>query len=536
VSPGPSAQPFTGGGRLLRFLLRRERRGLPLWLAGATALFAIQSSQSQDLYSDPGDLDNLRETVAGNPAFTAMAGPSDLLESIGGEVVFEIYAFAAVVVGLMNLFLVGRNTRSDEETGRAELIRSARVGRYAPAVAALALAALADVALAVAVVGAGIATGLPTEGSVLVGVALGGFGLTMASATLLTAQVFESARAVYGSSGSLLAAAFVMRAVGDSLDGATWLSWLSPMGWGQHALPYVANRWWTLMLPVVTSTGLVALASTILDRRDFGAGLVGHRPGRADGPAWMGTPLGLAWRLQRGSIRGWAIGGLLTGMIYGSMGPSIEDFVADNPELAEYLSGDASILDSYFLICLAIITLLAAATGVAAVLRARSEETSGRAEPVLATTTSRRSWFGAHLAVALSGSALVAVLGGAGAGLAHGMISSEFDQVGRLLGGALLWLPAAWVFVAAAAAAVGGIPRWAALSSWLLVGYATVVLFFGESFDLPRWSRALSPTYHSPQAPVEGFELVSPVALGALVLVLIAVGIAALERRDVATG
>ena len=62
------------------------------------------------------------------------------------------------------------------------------------------------------------------------------------------------------------------------------------------------------------------------------------------------------------------------------------------------------------------LALLAAAYGVTSALRARAEETSGRAEPVLATATSRSAWLGSHLTVALAGSALVLVAAGFGRG------------------------------------------------------------------------------------------------------------------------
>ncbi|MFD0852695.1 ABC transporter permease, partial [Actinomadura adrarensis] len=125
------ARTIAGTGTLLRFLLRRERSTLPWWLLGITFLFAFQSTGSQNLYDTPQELAELRETMGANAAVVAMSGPVELLETIGGEVLFEIFAFMAIIAALMNMFLVGRNTRTEEETGRAELIRSARIGRRA---------------------------------------------------------------------------------------------------------------------------------------------------------------------------------------------------------------------------------------------------------------------------------------------------------------------------------------------------------------------------------------------------------------------
>jgi ABC-2 type transport system permease protein len=279
-----------GTGALVRFLLWRERFGLPWWLLGAGLLLAYQSAGSQSLYDTPEKLARLRQTMGGNTAFIAMSGPPRLLDTIGGEVVFEIFAYLAVVVALMNMFLVGWHTRSDEETGRAELIRSARVGRHAPAAAALALAGLANLAVAVVVFAAAAGTGLPAGGSLLLAGATAGVGLALAALTAVAAQVFENPRAVYGAVGLALGASFVLRAAGDVGNGA--LSWLSPIGWGQRTFPYTGERWWPLLLPLGAAIVLTAVAVALLDRRDFGAGLLPSRPGRATASR--------AWALRSG--------------------------------------------------------------------------------------------------------------------------------------------------------------------------------------------------------------------------------------------
>ena len=137
------------------------------------------------------------------------------------------------------MFLVGRHTRTDEETGRAELVRSARVGRRAPLAAALGLAGLANLEVAVVVFAAAAGTGLPAGGSALLGLAVAGVGVTFAAVTEVAVQVFENHRAVYGAVAAVLGASWVLRAAGDAGNGA--LSWLSPIGWGQRTFPFVAT-------------------------------------------------------------------------------------------------------------------------------------------------------------------------------------------------------------------------------------------------------------------------------------------------------
>jgi ABC-2 type transport system permease protein len=174
---------------------------------------------------------------------------------------------------------------------------------------------------------------------------------------------------------------------------------------------------------------LITAAVALVDRRDFAAGLFPPRPGRARASPALGSPVGLAWRLQRGSVLGWAIGLLLLGAAYGSFADSFDDFVADYPEIAEYLGGAGNVVNSGLALTVLICALMAAAFGVASAMRVRAEETSGRAEPVLTTATSRSAWLASHLSVALVGSTVVLVAAGLGQGLAYGMSISDAGQI-----------------------------------------------------------------------------------------------------------
>jgi ABC-2 type transport system permease protein len=521
-----------GTGTLVRFMLRRERRSLPWWLLGITALVYYQSVGSQSVYDTPEKLASLRELMGGNAAVVAMGGPTELLENIGGEVVFEIFAFASIVVCLMNMFLVGRHTRADEEAGRAELIRSARVGRSAPLLAALSVAGLANLGVGILVFVATVGTGLPVDGSAVFAAGMTAVGLTFAAVTAVAAQAFENHRAVYGAVGAAIGGAFLLRAAGDVGNGV--LSWFSPIGWGQQTLPYVANRWWPLLLPLAATVALAGLAVLLLAHRDFGAGLIASRLGPANASPALSTPVGLAWRLQRGSLIGWAVGLFVLGAAYGSFADSMEQFVADNPDLAAFLPGGAAgILNAYLAFTMLFNALMTAAYGVSAALRARAEEAAGRAEPILATRTSKWAWLGSHVTVALVGSAVVLVAAGLGEGLAYGMTIDDLGQIPRLMGVALVYLPATWVLVAIAVLGFGWLPRAAYAVAWAAFGFCALVAIFADVFKFPAWLQNISPFAHTPQAPVEDVTITPMLGFAVVVVALAAAGFVGFRRRDV---
>ncbi|TQM32520.1 ABC transporter permease [Nocardia bhagyanarayanae] len=531
TSRTPMRDNTSGVGTLLRFALWRERLSLPCWLLGVGALVAFQSLGSQRFYDTPQKLAQLRETIGASAATVAMGGPTRLLDTIGGEIVFEIFAYLAIVVALMNMFLVGRHTRSDEETGRAELLRSARVGRWAPTIASLALAGLADIAVALAVFAAAVGTGLPVAGSLLLGVVTAGVGITFAAVTAVAAQVFENPRSVYGAVGLALAAAYVARAVGDVGNGVA--SWTSPIGWGQRSYPYAGDRWWTVLLFAAATATLTAVAFLLLDRRDFGAGLFGYATGRPNASWALRSPLGLAWRLQRGSLAGWTVGVFALGAAYGSFADSIEDFLTDNPEIAAYLPGGATrAVDSYLSLTVSIIALLSAAFGITSVLRARGEETAGRAEPILAAPVSRAHWLTSHLAVAVVGGGFVLACGGFGVGLSYGLTIADAVQPLRMTGVALVYLPAVWSIVAIATVCCGWFPKAAVPLAWTVFAYCAVALLFTAAFDLPDWFDEASPFTHTPKAPLESVTAAPLLLVTAIAAAGLGVGFAGFRRRD----
>ncbi|WP_431951066.1 ABC transporter permease [Nocardia lijiangensis] len=521
----------SGVATLVRFAFLRERFSLPCWLLGAGALIAFQSLASQRFYDTPQRLAQIRETMAASAATIAMGGPTRLLDTIGGEIVFEIFAYLAVVVALMNMFLVGRHTRADEETGRAELLRSARVGRWAPATAALAVAGLADIGVVLVVFAAAAGTGLPVAGSLLLGVATAGVGITFAAVTGVAAQIFENPRSVYGAVGLALAAAYVARAVGDVGNGVA--SWTSPIGWGQRSYPYAGDRWWTVLLFAAATLILTAVAFFLLDRRDFGAGLLPYGTGRATASWALRSPLGLAWRLQRGSLAGWAVGIFALGAAYGSFADSIEDYLTDNPEIAAYLPGGAAdAVNSYLSLAVSIIALLSAAFGITSVLRARGEETAGRAEPILAAPVSRARWLASHLAVALGGGLFVLAFGGFGVGLSYGLTITDAVQPLRMIGVALVYLPAVWSIAAVTTLGCGWVPRAAVPLAWSVFAYCVVAAVFATAFDLPEWFDEASPFAYLPKVPLQTVTAAPLLVITAIAAVGLAAGFAGFRRRD----
>lgn len=529
---GGTSRGLEGTGTFVRFFLRRDRIALLCWILGGFLLYATQGPSIESTYTTQADLDRAAASMGGNPAFIAMLGPDRALDTIGGQVAWQVSAMGPILAGLMSMFLVGRHTRAEEETGREELIRSGVVGRYASFTAAALVTAVANLLLAAAVTIGLLASDLPTPGSLALGLGLLASGLVFTGVALLAAQLTESTRGMYGIVGAVIGIAYVVRGVGDVGNGV--LSWLSPIGWAQAMRAYDGEVWWPAALSAAVAVALGVLALRLLRGRDLAVGLLPPRPGPARAGAGLHSELGLAWRLQRGTLIGWSIGLLAIGAAYGSIGGDVEDLMGSGTAADMMAQGGGSLTDSFYSTTALMMALFGSAYAIQAALRLRGEESGGRVESLLATSLSRPRWLWSHVLIVLAGSFLVVGLGGLGTGVMYALMSGDLDQLPRLLGASLVHVPSTLVLAGLAIALVGVLPRVATVA-WAGLAFCVVVLMFGTVLDLPGWITDLSPFQHSPMVPVADFDAEAVLTIAAVAALLFALGFVGLRRRDIQT-
>ncbi len=522
---------FTGTGHLIRLILRRDRLRLPIWILAITALVYGTASAVAGLYETPKEIAGYAKT-ADSPATRLLSGRPDGLDSVGAVTTYEISMVGLIALSLMVIFLVIRHTRSEEETGRAELLRATVTGRHAAMLAAVVVASAASVVVGALDALALIAGGLEPSGSLLHGSVLAAVGICFTAVAAAAAQVSSTARGSLAIAGAVLGFAFLVRGIGDV--GQNFLSWLSPLGWALLTQPYGAARWW-LLLPLVLLGGvLVALTVWLTAHRDAGAGMLHPRPGPARADASLGTAAGLAWRLQRGTVYGWTIGLVGAAVMFGSIGPEMKTMLEDNPSLKDYLSvsgGDP--VTSFLVTAFGLIAVAAGAFAVSSALRLRSEETAGRAEPLLATAMSRSRWALGSLTVTLLGAVAVMVLIGLGVAVSFAATTGDTGSFGTNLAAGVALAPAVLFLAAVAVLLVGWLPRFSA-AAWALVAFAFVQIYLGGLLHFPGWVNGLSPFHHLSEMPVEDFALTPALTVLALSLLLGAVGVLGLRRRDMA--
>lgn len=533
---------FAATGQLLRLILRLDRIKLSLWLIGLLTIIAITPFSLRAVLDAEAEAEGvtieevLIEQAAlleTNGASIALQGPPDALDTFGGRYAFEIGAFSLAIVALMNILLIARHTRAEEESGRAELVRAAAVGPWSALAAVSIVAVTTNAVLGLGTTAVFLADGRPVGPSALYGASVAMCGLLFAAIALIWVQVFEYGRAATGMSLAGLGLAFALRAVGDVRD--NWLSLISPLGWIQQVDSFGDVAPWPFAVSVVAVAASVAVAISLAARRDVGAGLVEQRPGPAAASASLATPLGLAWRLQRSTLVWWAIGAAFLGGIYGSVISAIDDFVEQNESMRDMLeslgmSGD-ELRDGFITVILSMIALIATAGVIQSLLRPRAEELAGRAEPILATAVPRRTWLSAHLLLTGLAAPLLMLAAGLGLVVADGLVVGRFTDVGATLAAALVRVPALWA-VAGVGVLLYGLARRLTFGVWALFAAMAIVFLFGDLLRLPDLARNLSPIGHVTHLPGGDQGWLGVVVLCVVGLVTASAGVLLFERRD----
>jgi ABC-2 type transport system permease protein len=532
---------FTGMPALAKLAYRRDRFGLPAAMYVIVIGVASTAYSFKKLYPTQAKRLDLIATGDANPALRFLYGRT-YGTSLGSLTAWRYGVWAALFAALMAIFVVIRHTRTDEEQGRLELIGSTAVGRQASLAAALAVAAGACAAVVALLCLVLPFLGLSANGTALLAGSIGLCGLAFTGISAVAAQLTASARTARGIALAALGLAFMLRGVGDAAvagSGLSRLTWLSPLGWVSYARAFGAPRVWVLCLPLALFLAGVLAAFALAARRDHGAGLFPDRPGRPSASVFLRGPFGLAWRLQWGTLAGWSVGYAFTFAASGAAAQGISQLFGTSSALQREftrLGGQAQIVNAYLAALMLLAGMAAAAYAVSAVLRLRSEETGGRAEPVLAGAVGRVRWGLSHLLVAAAGTVVLLAVAGVATGLGYGLRLGSGGSAGsetwRMLGAAMGQLPAALAVAGVAVLLFGLRPEWAVPGAWTVVSVVVLLELFGQVLQLSHWILDISPFTHVPRLPGGTISVAPFVWLSVAALCLCLTGLTGLRRRD----
>lgn len=537
---------LTGTARLLRLALRLDRLKIFVWLLAIVGIIALTLPQLQSAYGSEKQRVLYATATSSSPVTRLLSG-SLTGPSMGEITIVETYVLAAILVGLMNIFMVTRHTRQNEESGRSEMLSSMIVGRQASLSATLLLALLVNGVVSALLFLVYQLNNFPMAGSLAYSLGIGAAGLVFACTAAVTSQLFENTRAANGVAGLVLGISFVIRGVADALgslrpDGlgviTSNLSWVSPLGWVTNMRPFADERWWVLGLFMGLIFVLITAAYVLLGMRDVGSGLIASRPGKAAATSDLLRSFGLIWRLNRVSFVSWMLSLMAVGATIGTVADEFAELIAGNEEMQKLLAsfgGDIDVSNLMFSATFIIIGIIVSGYGLQVLTRMKAEESTARLELTLSTPTSRVMWLAKYLIFALLASALILLLAGVAAGITYAAVADKPESVWRLSTAILVQLPAVSVVIGAGVVVFGLLKRFSTALTWGILAICLLIFQLGALLKLPQWIINLSPFTHTPPAPATSIAYSPLFILLAIAVTLLLIGILGFKRRDIIT-
>lgn len=525
---------FDNSGRIVRFMLRRERVMSSMWVAILFLFSTLLAAGMGSMFTEDAR-QALAETLK-NPGMVAMMGPVYGADNytIGAMFGTTMLLWVVIAIAIMNIFLVVRHTRADEERGRAEVVRSLPTGRLANLNAVMITAVVVNFALAL-LSGFGVffasAGDMGFTGSMLYGATLGVSGLFFAALTALFSQLSSSSRGATGLSVLALGVFYIMRAAGDMNSEA--LSLVSPLGLVQRTQIYVENHVWPVLLLLLAAVVIAIIAYALNAVRDMDQGFIPAKPGRREAPKGLLSSFGLSFRLLRNILIAWLVSMFLLGAAYGSILGDIETFVAQSEfyQMIIGMNDEYSMATMFTAMVNSIMSLICLIPLITAALKTRGEEKDGRAEHILARTVSRSKFMGGYTAIAFISSVLMQFATVFGLYIASVAVLEEPIALGFLIKSSMVYLPALWVMIGITVLLTGLLPKLTG-AVWAYFGFSFFTAFIGRVLELPEWLHKLNPFGFVPQLPIDNINYLTLAVLTAIAAVLTDAGFVFYRRRD----
>lgn len=515
---------LAGTWLLLRLGLRRDRLRLPIWTIAIAAFVPFFFNSLVNTAGD--DLQGAVDDLAGAQVMLDIfAGPVYGLETVTLQKYFLMYNQEFLLAAaLMSILLIVRHTRGEEQSGRAELVRAAVIGRHAPLTAALLVAVLTNAVLAVLLFLGTLSIGFSVGDAALYGISIAATGLFFAGLTASTVQVAESGRTAGGIAGIALAIASIGRGAAAAQGNDNPALWLSPMSWANLTKPITDPTWWPVVLTLVAGTAFAAVGYILSAHRDVGLGFFAPRRGRIEASRWLSSPFALALRMQRRAIIWWALAMGMLGLVWGSLVAAV-----DTIDGGEAMFGTD--LELGYLSLLGVTqALLVGVFALTSMARVRSEEIDGRLESALGTATSRFTWLGSWVLVTCLGTALILLIAGWALGAGASGATGDPDLMGAMIGAIFGRFPELFALIGISAVLYGAGSKLQGLA-WIVFGYGVVIRFFGE--PLPEAVQKISIFQHIPRMPHQEILPAPVIYLTVAGIALVVAALFAFRRRDI---
>ena len=503
--------------------------------AYAFAAYAyIQPAGFRHTYPTVADRVAFAHSFAGNAAIRLFYGYPYNPVTIGGYSAWRVGGTLAIVAAVFGVLAAVRALRAEEDSGRMELVLAAPVARRASYLSALTAIAVSIAVLWMALLAGYVIGGLSAGGSAYLALATVSVAAVFAGVGALTSQVASTRRGALELGTAVLAVSLLLRVTADTLNGAGWVRWLTPLGWSEEMRPFTGSRPLVLILPVLMTGLLVVVAGRIAATRDIGTGVVRPRDSSAPRLRLLSSPTAQAFRSERGSLLIWGGCFAVFALILGMIAPSVSSAgisASIRRSIAKLGSGSIFTPTGYVAFVFLFFIVAVSLFMCGQVGAAHGEEADGRLETMLALPVGRVRWLGGRVLLAFGGAVGLSLI--AGLVTWAGVASQGIGISGwRMLEAGANCLPCAVLFLGIATLAYAVAPRASIGIAYGLVAVAFLWYLVGAVTGAPSWLVKATPFAHIGFVPTQPFRGVAAVVMASLGTLAIAIALVAFRRRD----
>ena len=504
----PAALGRSPGTVVAGLTARRAVRSGVIWGYIFGVAIASSALSYAKIYKTTAERDALAATYGSDKAITALFGPAPQLQTVAGFTVFKISMTLIILGAVWGLLTSTRLLRGEEDSGRWEVLlagQTTRRGAAAQALAGLgagAGAAWAVTAVITIVAGRDSSVGIAPGPALYFALAMVATAVMFLAVGALTSQLAATRRQAASYAAAFLGVAYAVRMIADAGVGLHGLIWVSPLGWVEELRPLTAPQPLAL-LPVAVFTAVVAAVATELaGARDVGASLLPDRARSRPHLRLLSGPTGLAIRLVRPMTIGWWVGIGVAGALFGLIAKSAGGTISGSSvqQVFAKLGAPGKGADAVLGACFLILAVLVAFVAAGQLTAARSEESGGRLDHLLARPVSRSSWFAGRLGVAVA----AVVAGGLAAGV-FAWLGAASQHTGvslaTLLAAGLNLVPPAITILGLGALTFGVWPRATSIVVYAALGWSLLVVIVGGIGAVSHWILDTSVFHQMASAP-----------------------------------
>ena len=523
-----------------RLVARRTVRSAAIWAVIFGIYAASKAIGVTEVYPSRAALSAAAQQFAGDQGINALVGRPRYLDTLPGEVQWNILQIMAVLAAIWALLAATKYFRGEEDAGRWEILLGGPITARSAARNALG-GLFASTALLFAMcaaffmgVGADKAVDIAPGPMVLLAFAVALACAMFVSIGALTSQLVPSRGRAAGLAAGVLGVSFLVRSLGD-ITSATWLLHFTPLGWLEQISPLSHTEPLWILPPLALVVACSGLTVFLAGRRDVGTGIIAVSDSSAPHTRMLNSPMLAAVRLTRTASLVWIAAFVLVGALYASFTHAGVASLQGSPnsvQIFQRLShANAAFAEAYLGIAFLLLMLLMCVYTATAMGSIRDEEASGRLDNFLIRPFGRMRWLAGRVALVTAVIVCGGVLGGVGSwiGLGNQVPGISF---GTLFAAGLNTIVPSLFVLGAGLLALGLWPRRTIIIAYAVLGWSFLIVMLSSGIYVPSWIQDTSLLHHIVFAPAAPPNWETDGVITAIAVGLCMVGTTLFDRRD----